>query len=119
MNKEHHTKDKIIGKQVIDPDAMVIGTVKDLSFDLASKEIALHISTKIGTEVNVDIENIKNVGDVILLKKKVEIPKPPEKTVEQKPPSKTDLSKTPGLCQECSYQNEPTSKFCIKCGSKL
>lgn len=138
MEKNYLTKDKIIGKQVADTQAIIVGTVKDLSFDIVAKKIALTITTQDGEDINVESEAVKAIGDIILLSntiseltKPTAEPQPPTSTTVPEPsaPTPTESSEesipqdkpTPakGLCASCGFQNEPTNKFCIKCGSKI
>lgn len=135
MEKNYLTKDKIIGKQVADTQAMIVGTVKDLSFDIVAKQIALTITTKSGEEINVESEAVNAVGDIILLNNTIsELTKPtrpsqsPTPLTVSEPPiaespketaSQDRPKSTKGQCASCGYQNEPTNKFCIKCGSKI
>jgi len=111
--KKYLSRENIVGKQVIDSKAMIVGSVKDLSFDLEAKDIGLTITTKDGKEVTVLSGNMESVGDVVLLKKTIEQLEAP-KVVEVPPPTPAK----PGLCAVCGYQNDPTAKFCIKCGAK-
>jgi sporulation protein YlmC with PRC-barrel domain len=120
MSKKYLSRKDIVGKQVIDSEAMIQGNVKELSFDLEAKDIGLTIATKDGKEVNVSSSDIRSIGDVILLKRtlsEVETPKIDEKTPST-PPLPPQPAK-PGLCAVCGYQNEKTAKFCIKCGAKM
>jgi len=123
MEKKYLSRDKIIGKQVIDSGAMIIGNVKDLAFDIEAKEIALTISTKTGTEVTVVSSNISTIGEVILLNKKIELPETPLTATYTPPPIKEVSTTTPptrpGLCKICNFQNDSNAKFCIKCGARL
>ncbi|MFQ6075302.1 MAG: PRC-barrel domain-containing protein [Candidatus Bathyarchaeia archaeon] len=126
MEKQFLTRDKIIGKQVIDSEAMIVGSVKDLSIDFEAKEIAILITSKTGAEVTVLMGDISNAGDVILLNKTVELPPPPEAPPEAPPPPPPEAvpeapppEKQPGLCLQCGYLNALGAKFCIKCGNKL
>ncbi len=138
MEKNYLTKDKIIGKQVADTQAKIVGTVKDLSFDIVAKKIAITITTQDGDDINVESEAVKAVGDIILLSdtiseltKPTPAPKPSPSTSVPEPsaPTPTASPKEPttqdkpmpakGLCASCGFQNEPTNKFCIKCGSKI
>jgi sporulation protein YlmC with PRC-barrel domain len=118
MNKKYLSRKEIVGKQVIDSKAMILGKVTELSFDLAARDIGLTIETKDGTEINVSSSDMSSVGDVILLKRtfsEVETPNVIEKAPPPPPPQPAKL----GLCSVCGYQNEKTSKFCIKCGAKM
>ena len=138
MEKNYLTKDKIIGKQVADIQAKIVGTVKDLSFDIVAKQIAITITTKDGEDINVESEAVNAIGDIILLSntiseltKPTPAPQPPMSTPVPKPsslpspetPTETTSQDKPkpakGLCASCGFQNEPTNKFCIKCGSKI
>ncbi len=112
MVKKYLSKDKIIGKQVINPKAIIIGSIKELSFDPEKKEVAFSVTTKEGKEIMITGSDIDTVGDVVLLKKKndQELTTATEKTAK---------STSPGLCQICNFQNDSTAKFCIKCGAKV
>jgi sporulation protein YlmC with PRC-barrel domain len=127
MNKQL-SKKKVIGKQVIDKNGMIIGNVNDISFDLDSKEIEIIVISKKGTTINFSSEEIESAGDVLLLNKEVDLqtlptPSPPPETPSPSPATPTttppETSTKPGLCQLCKFQNDPGSKFCIKCGQKL
>ena len=138
MEKNYLTKDKIIGKQVADIQAKIVGTVKDLSFDIVAKQIAITITTKDGEDINVESEAVKAIGDIILLSNTIfELTKPtpapqpstpttvpePSAPAPPEPPKETTTQDKPttakGLCASCGFQNEPTNKFCIKCSSKI
>jgi len=128
VEKKYFTRDKIIGKQVIDSKATIMGVVKDLSFDLVAKDFSLIIKAKADKEITVDSKNVKVVGDVILLTVAAEtfetpvVPATPAKLKVSPPvssPAKPSLPRTLGLCSGCGFQNESKSKFCIKCGAKL
>jgi sporulation protein YlmC with PRC-barrel domain len=116
MEKKYLSKDDLVGKKVIDSEAMIIGSVKDLSFNLEAKDIGLTITVKDGREITVSSGDMICVGDVVLLKKtlkQIEAPKAVEKV--QHPPPKAKQ----GLCAVCGWQNDSNAKFCIKCGAKL
>ena len=125
VEKQYLTREKIIGKQVIDSKAMIMGAVKDLSFDLVARDFSLIIQAKADKEITVDSKNVKVVGDVILLAVTAETfetpapPSTPKTSPPASPPATPSPSATPGLCSGCGFQNESSSKFCIKCGSKL
>ncbi|KON28133.1 hypothetical protein AC480_04190 [miscellaneous Crenarchaeota group archaeon SMTZ1-55] len=122
VDKKYLTRDKIIGKQVIDAKAMIIGTVRDLAFDLVAKDFSLLVTTQDKDEIKVESDNVVVIGDVILLKTTTappEAPETPEAPPTPSPPPKPSKPTAPGLCPECGYQNEASNKFCIKCGSKL
>ena len=130
MEKKYLSRDKLVGKQVIDSTAMIIGNVKDISYNLEAKEIGLTITTKSGEEITVPSSNVSNVGDIILLDKNIDSAKvlltvpsppinPPSPPTLTPQPIKEISTKTPGLCSSCHFQNDTTSRFCIKCGTKL
>jgi len=124
MEKKYLSKDKLVGKQVIDSSAMIIGTVKDMTFDFEARDIGITITAKTGGEIVVPGSNVSNIGDVILLNKKIELPEAaptatPQSTYSPPPVKEAVASTTIGLCRNCNYQNDATAKFCIKCGSKL
>ena len=120
MEKKYLSRENIVGKQVIDSNAIIVGNVKDMSFDITSRNIALEVTTKAGTNIVVDGDNISIVADVVLLNKPVQLPVSPVEKVSV--PEKPQVISQPviqGLCSACGYQNDPNSKFCIKCGKKL
>ena len=122
MEKKYLSRDKIVGKEVIDSNAIKVGNVKDMALDLGSKNIALTIITKMGSDITVSGENILVVGEVALLNKPVELPTPaPAETlpVIERPPAPPQPVASAGLCSFCGYQNDLSAKFCIKCGHKL
>lgn len=124
MEKKYLSKDNVVGKQVIDSNAMIIGNVKDLAFDFEKKEVALAITTRSGGEIVVVGGDVSNVGDIVLLNRKLELPAVPSTPAPSVAiPSSTANKAVPqqvtGLCPKCSYQNDASSRFCIKCGTRL
>jgi sporulation protein YlmC with PRC-barrel domain len=120
MSKKYLSRKDIVGKQVIDSKAMILGNVKELSFDLETRDIGLTIATKDGKEVNVSSSDMMSIGDVVLLKStlsEVKTPKIVEKAASPPPPPPQPAK--PGLCAVCGYQNDKKAKFCIKCGAKM
>ncbi|MEM2276625.1 MAG: hypothetical protein QXU43_06035 [Thermoproteota archaeon] len=67
---------KLVGMQVYDPDCLFIGTVKELGIVPGEGGITLYVSTKVGSVVEISWGDVKTIGDIILLSKKVEIPQP-------------------------------------------
>ncbi|MBO3800634.1 MAG: PRC-barrel domain-containing protein [Candidatus Brockarchaeota archaeon] len=67
---------KLVGMQVYDPDCLFIGTVKELGIVPGEGGITLYVSTKAGSVVEISWSDVKTIGDIILLSKKVEIPQP-------------------------------------------
>jgi sporulation protein YlmC with PRC-barrel domain len=123
MEQKYLSKD-IIGKQVIDVNAKIIGTVKDVSFDLAAKNIHLIVSTKTGVDIVINVEDVTGMDEVTLLSKSVELPpsqqqtESPTEAPQPTPPTPVSPAEA-GFCSICKYQNDVDSNFCIKCGAKL
>ena len=126
MDKKYLSRDKIVGKQVIDSNADIVGTVKDIVLDIGSKNVAFAVLTKTGADITIDGESITVVGEVVLLNKPVELqisPQIEKLSVSERPQIiPQDIPRPPpttGLCGACGYQNDVNSKFCIKCGKRL
>jgi len=125
------SKEQIIGKQVIDSGARTVGTVRDLTFDLVNREIALTVALNDQREFTVTSSEVVGVGDVILLNRVIDLATTPPavKRAATVPPTAVKAAPTsappaeapakPGLCKVCSFQNDEKAKFCIKCGTKL
>jgi sporulation protein YlmC with PRC-barrel domain len=71
----------IIGKEVLDSSAMIIGKVKDIELNAETNEIEAFIISKggiseslglSGSEVVIPYDRIKQVGDKILLESNME-----------------------------------------------
>ena len=112
-NIKYLTRDDIAGKQVIDSNARIVGSVKDISF-------ALIVSVDKGNDISIECNNIAAIGDLILIKQKEQSTTAAIPTM----PSSTPLSSTVlGRCGNCGYQNgitqEKAIRFCIRCGTKL
>ena len=123
MEKKYLSGDEIIGKQVVDSNAIIVGKVKNVAIDITSKNIALTVTTKKSGEIHIERSSVTIIGDVVLLNKPIQaLISPP--TEEAPTPSKVEErpvkpATTPGLCNSCGYQNDADSKFCIKCGTNL
>lgn len=117
---------EVIGKKVVEQRGYIVGEVKDLSFRLLADKVDLAISITYGdAEKEIPWEQVKAIGDVVLLKVEYEPPPKPEKP-EAKPSAPPLVSKPtlpapvrPKVCPNCGYPNDPKNKFCIKCGAKL
>lgn len=99
MERRTITKEKIVGMQVIDGEACLIGTVKDVSFAIGEAKIYVIIETKDGGAQEVPWDDIQAAGDFVLLK-----PKPKAEAV------------TPTLCPTCgkplTYYPEHKRSYC-------
>ncbi|MBO3798704.1 MAG: PRC-barrel domain-containing protein [Thermoproteota archaeon] len=98
---------KLIGMQVYDPDCLFIGTVKEIGIVPGEGTITLYISTKAGSTIEVEWGDVKTVGDIILLSKKVEIPQP---TVAAAPAAQ------PAPAAAAPAAGQPPAPLCPKCG---
>ena len=146
LEKKLLSRDKIVGKQVIDSNGTILGTVKDIAFDIPSAKMALTLVDAKGKATEVASEDVSAVDDVVLLRKpetKSELDvRPAASALTQAPaqpragtpgpatgpspvvtpgaaPAPAAKTGPLGLCPNCGYQNEPDSRFCIKCGTKL
>ncbi len=68
-------KDEIIGKEVVDINAIVIGKVKDVDVDFETQTFEAFIVGKGGislrasdSEIVIPYEKVKTIGDKVLLK---------------------------------------------------
>lgn len=89
----------IEGRTVFDENANKIGIAKQVGID-STQSMVLVLTKNDGTEDNIPWNNIKKVGEVILLGN-------PEDAAQ------------PGKCANCGFGNKKDSKFCEECGTKL
>jgi len=92
----------IEGLAVYDENAKRIGKAKHVGID-SNQSVMLLIIKNDGTEGSIPWNNIRKVGDVILLGSPVVAPQPIQ----------------PEKCANCGFSNKEGSKFCEECGSKL
>ena len=121
MSKKYLSRKDIVGKQVIDSQAKILGNVTELSFDLETRDMGLTITTKKGKEINVSSGDMSSIGEVILLKRslgEIEIQKVIKKAPSPPPTPPLQPAKQ-GLCAVCGFQNGKSAKFCTKCGTKI
>ena len=102
QSKQDASVSSIEGRTVYDEDANSIGTAKQVGID-ANQSLVLLIIKKDGTEINVPWNNIKKIGEVILLGD----------------PAQEQPQNSPGVCSGCGFANKEGSKFCEECGNKL
>lgn len=67
---------KLIGMQVYNPDGTFVGTVQDIALPLGGGEMGILIMTKAQTTETIQWSKIAAVGDIIILKEKIEIKTP-------------------------------------------
>jgi sporulation protein YlmC with PRC-barrel domain len=126
MERKFRSREYYVGKRIIDVDGMIVGNLKDINFDMAMKEIVFTASTPDGTEVTLNQNDVSAVGDVVLLKSSGRVQKPTAAATPSAPqpapapPSPPEVVPfEPTLCPKCGFRNEPATKFCIKCGTRL
>ena len=95
------TFSSIAGMTVIDENAKRIGTAKQVGVD-SSQNVVLVITNNDGNDLTVPWNNIRKIGEVILLGS-----------------SGSMTASQSGNCSSCNYSNKPGSKFCEQCGAKL
>lgn len=96
------TVSSIEGLSVYDENARKIGNAKQVGID-SNQSVVLIITKNDGTEGNIPWNNIRKVGDVILVGN----------------PAATPQVNQPGKCPGCGFSNKEGSKFCEDCGSKI
>ena len=94
----------IEGRGVYDENANKVGTAKQVGID-SSQAMVLVITKNDGTEGSIPWNNIKKVGEIILLGNPNE---PPAQQATQ-----------PDKCPNCGFVNKEGSKFCEECGTKI
>jgi sporulation protein YlmC with PRC-barrel domain len=120
------SRDKIVGKQVISGNGIILGTVKDIAFDLPGGKMSITVTDENSKDAEITSDDISAVGDIVLLRgseraRVVESPQKPSPAITQAviPVPSFKAPTSPGLCPNCAYQNEVDSHFCIKCGTRL
>lgn len=73
MERKTITKEKVIGMQVIDGEARLIGVAKDVSFAIGETKMFMVVELKDGKIQEFPWEDIQAVGDFVLLKPKPKI----------------------------------------------
>jgi sporulation protein YlmC with PRC-barrel domain len=108
--KKFYKREDIIGKKVVNQDALEVGSAKDTAFDMDG---LLHlIVTKKDSEEEdyISVKDIKAFGDYILLKGNAD----PNGTAQD-----TRQTAAGKICPNCGTVNSPKVGFCTKCGTKL
>jgi sporulation protein YlmC with PRC-barrel domain len=94
----------IAGMTVYDEKAKRMGTVKQVGVD-ATQNVVLIITKNDGSEVSVKWNQIKKIGEIILL--------------GEGQAGNTDTIQSVLKCSSCGFDNKPGSKFCQSCGSQV
>lgn len=76
---------KLIGMQVYNPDGTFVGTVQDIALPLGGGEMGILILTKAQTTETIQWSKISAVGDIIILKEKIEVKTPAPEAMAQYP----------------------------------
>lgn len=92
---------KLVGMQVYDPDCSFVGTVKEIGIVPGQGNITLYVSTKVGSVVEIEWGDVKTVGDIILLSKKIEMPQPAVPVVQKPAPTAPAQPAVP-VCPTCN-----------------
>jgi len=117
MSKKVIPRSKLIGMQVYNPDATLVGTVKDVGLVPGETgAIVLIVTTKYQQEVEIEWAKVAEVGDIILLSEPIEISPPSTAvtpTVEAKPKVEAAPTVTPtpgpGAAPTCPTCGKPAT----------
>ncbi|MEM2909973.1 MAG: PRC-barrel domain-containing protein [Nitrososphaerota archaeon] len=113
------TRSQLIGKQVYNPDGTLVGTINDVELIIDRNEVALQVQTKYGTIEYVPWANVNTVGDILLLKEKVEIQAPSAPPLEvPKPTPQTVTEKLGGIGESLKSIVKSSGVKCPTCGEK-
>jgi sporulation protein YlmC with PRC-barrel domain len=110
--KKYYKREDVMGKKVVNQDALEVGSVKDTAFDIDGK-LHLIVTKKDSEEEDfVSINDIKAFGDYILLKA-------PLGAVVGTSLDSTQAAITSKTCSKCGHVNSSNVGYCTKCGTKL
>ncbi len=118
IEKKYVPSQKIMGMQVIDLKGTMVGSVKDVAFDVKQKDMALVVATKARTEIEVPWSSIQSIEDVVLLGKEIELPSPVS-AAPQPSPVAPPIVQASSPCPNCGTMVPSHGRFCPKCGAKL
>lgn len=102
------------GRAVYNEDANKIGIAKHVGID-STQTTVLVIVKNDGTQDIIAWNNIRKIGEIILLGK----PAPPATAPQEAAPTTQQPEITQGQCPNCKFSNKEGSKFCEECGAKL
>jgi len=106
-------RSELIGKNVYDQEAKLVGTVHDIALKIGEKEITLIVRTPGGTTLEVPWDKVAAVKDIVLLKEKVELP--PEALKPAVPAAPTPgAPAAPRISLPSIFRRE--RKLCPRCG---
>ncbi|MEM3397611.1 MAG: PRC-barrel domain-containing protein [Nitrososphaerota archaeon] len=117
---------KLIGMQVYNPDGTLVGTVQDIALPLGGGEMGLLLLTRAQTTETIPWSKISAVGDIIILKEKIEVKTmAPEVSAQYPIPSTPSMGPTPpkeekkGLGVITSVFKRGEKPTCPTCGKPL
>jgi len=91
------TFSSITGLSVFDSEARKVGVVKQVGIQVGQAGVVLVVTKIDGSDVAIKWDEIKKIGEIVLLGSV-------ESTIK---------------CSGCGYVNNPDSKFCESCGKKI
>ena len=104
-NPVDSTFNAISGMSVFDENAKQIGKAKQVGVD-SNNQVILVVSDNDSNDVSINWSRIKKVGEIILL--------------GDSSAATASVSVQQGLrCPSCNFDNNPDSKFCESCGTKI
>ncbi|MEM3530504.1 MAG: PRC-barrel domain-containing protein [Nitrososphaerales archaeon] len=107
MERKTITKEKIIGMQVINSEANLIGLVKDVSFAVGETKMYMVVELKDGKIQEFPWEDIQAVGDFVLLK-----PKPKIEVITPTPSTQTAQPICPTCGKPLTYIQQYKRWYC-------
>jgi len=117
---------KLIGMQVYNPDGTFVGTVQDIALPLGGGEMGVLILTRAQTAETIQWSKIAAIGDIMILKEKIEVKTPtpeagPQYTIPTTPSTISALAKEEkrGLGVITSIFKRKEKPACPTCGKPL
>ncbi|HSB57782.1 MAG TPA: PRC-barrel domain-containing protein [Nitrosopumilaceae archaeon] len=99
ISSEVTTFNSLTGLAVYDSEARRIGSVKQVGIQIGQQGIVLVVTKKDGSEAVIKWDEIKKVGEIVLLGSKE--------------------SNSSSKCSGCGFENKSDAKFCESCGKKI
>ncbi len=94
----------IVGMAVYDEQANKVGTAKQIGID-STQSLVLVVTKNDGNEVTIPWNQIKKVGQIVLLGTSVS--------------TSSTINQQVGKCNSCGFANKAEAKFCEQCGTKI
>ena len=96
----------IVGMSVFDENGVKVGTAKQVGVD-ASQNVVLVVTKTDGSDLVVSWNQIKKVGEIVLL------------GGQSSSGAQPQTQSAVGGCSSCGFENKMGSKFCEQCGNKI